>query len=331
MLLTPKIHVLAGGKPVNGAFYQALKSCTITDKSGQSSDTLKCIFNSPNNSVPLPNEGDILEPFFGYLERGITTMGQFTVDGFTIEGGNEGEYLVLSARSADIRENQKEKGTEHFDNQTLGSILQQSFGRVGAQIEVDPELAGIQIEYEARYDQSVLDFATRLADRYNAIFKPGGGKFIFVKRGNQANMKTVIITKSECASWSVEGQPRPKYSKVVAKWHDTETGKTMFEKEDTGGKGPMRLLKHPYRTKEEAKLAAKAEGINQNRNSASGCFEQYGRIDASAEATVKAVGFGQFIDGEWRADQVDHLFEAGSGGGFKTTINVKAPEKQKEA
>ena len=327
--LTPFIKVLAGGSPVSGLFYQRLKSCTITDQSGQQSDTLKCVFENRGNSISLPSEGDILEPFFGYRETGISTMGQFVVDGWTITGGQSGELLNLSARSADIRENQKEKGSEHFDNQTLGAILQKSFGRVGATIEVAGELAGKQIEYEARYDQSVLDFATRLADRYNAIFKPGGGKFLFVPRG-AGTMGAIHISKSECASWSIQGKPRPKFKQVAAKWHDPKTGKTEFEKEDTGGKGPIRVLKNPYRTKEEAKEAAKSEGIKQNRESSSGHFEQYGRIDASAEADVMASGFGQGIDGQWRADQVEHTFEAG-GGGFKTKVNVKAPESQKEA
>jgi phage protein D len=155
--MRPRIHVLANSSPVNGFFYQRLVSATIIDKSGQQSDTLTCTFENRGNTIPLPNEGDILEPFFGYYETGITTMGQFVVDGHKIYGGPSGEFLDITARSADVRENQKEKGSEHFEDTTLGDMLKVCFGRVGAQIEVDPELANIKIDYEARFDQSTLD------------------------------------------------------------------------------------------------------------------------------------------------------------------------------
>jgi len=189
--------------------------------------------------------------------------------------------------------------------------------------------------YEARFDQSALDFATRLADRHGAIFKPGGGKFLFVPRGSQKTlaggaMSNVIIRKSETEEWSIEGKPRPKYGRVVAKWHDPATGKTQFENELTGGDGPIRALKNAYKTKEEAQEAAKSEATNQNRGRASGSFTQYGRTDVSAEANVIAIDFGQGVDGLWRGDNIQHVFTAGSGGSFKTTTNVKAPETPKD-
>ena len=114
---------------------------------------------------------------FGYRETGVTTMGQYVADGWGYSLSQDGgEELTLTCKAADLTEQQKEKGSEHFDNQTLGSILKKTFGRVGTQIYVDPQLAGIQIEYLVRHDQSSLDFATRLADQYNALFKYGGGK-----------------------------------------------------------------------------------------------------------------------------------------------------------
>ncbi len=126
---------------------------------------------------------------------------------------SDGLLLTVTAHAADIREELKQKKTEHFDDTTLGSMLQKVFGEHGAQIEVDGELSGIEIEYEARRDQSPLDFATRLADRHNAIFKAGGGRFLFVSRGSRkkssgGSLAPVLITRPECRDWSISGKPR---------------------------------------------------------------------------------------------------------------------------
>ncbi len=333
--LTPKILVNANGSPVNGMFYSRLQSATITDVSGQKSDTFSVKFENRGNTIPLPNEGDILEPFFGYLETGLMTMGKFVVDGWDKEIGDQGEFLTVNCKSADIRETQKEKGTEHFDDTTLGAMMEKVFARTGTRIEVDPELASKKIEYEARWNQSALDFGTRMADKYNAVFKPAGGKFLMVPRGRQqmlsgARMSSLIIKKSEWTNCTMSGKPRPKHGRVVAKWHDPAAGKTEFESVSTGGKGPLKSLSNTYKSKDEAKAAAEAEGTRLNRESSEGSFTGPGIPWATAEQDVVAMDWGQGIDGAWRADQVEQKFESGNGG-YTTTVNVKAPETQKEA
>lgn len=75
--------------------------------------------------------------------------------------------------------------SQHFDDATLGAMLEKVFDEEGASIEVDNELAGISIPYQVRMNQLALDFATRLADRNNAIFKSAGGRYLFVPRGRQ--------------------------------------------------------------------------------------------------------------------------------------------------
>ena len=331
--MRPVIRVLAGGSPVNGIFYSRLISCGIRDESGQESDTLECTFDWRGYAIALPNEGAILEPLFGYAGGALTSMGKFVVDGYTSAGGPDGLLLTVTAHAADIREELKQKKTEHFDDTTLGLMLQKVFGEHGAQIEVDGELSGIEIEYEARRDQSPLDFATRLADRHNAIFKAGGGRFLFVSRGSRkkssgGSLAPVLITRSECRDWSISGKPRPRYGKVVAKWHDPKEGKTRFETVDTGGKGPIRTIKSHFKNREDARQGAKAEATRLNRERAEGHFTQYGRVDATAEADVIASGFGPAENGMWRARAVAHSFERSAG--FITTIEVEAPETPKK-
>lgn len=330
--MRPIIEVLAYGKAVNGIFYSQLISATIRDESGQESDTLNLEFDNRDYSVEPPKEGTTLEPFFGYVETGLASMGKFEVDTITSEGGPGGIILSITAHAADMRKALKEKSSQSFENTTLGTVLKQSFKTAGADIEVDSNLASIKVEYEARHDQSVLDFATRLADKYNAIFKPGGGRFLFVPRGSQkkltgGSMSAVNIDISECSNWSIETKPRPNYGNVAAKWYDPDKGETMIATHKTDDDGPTRTLKHKARNQAEANEAAKAEAARLNRARGSGSFTVPGRTDVTAEIDVIATGFGPIENGKWRCKAVEHHFEP--SGGYTTTIEVEAPETPK--
>lgn len=329
--MRPIIEVLADGKAVNGLFYSKLISATIRDESGQESDQLTLVFDYRDYAIEPPKEGTILEPKFGYAETGLTSMGKFEVDSITSEGGNDGIFLTVTGHAASLRKKLKQKSSQHFDDTTLGAMLKKVFSKAGETIEVDGELASKKVKYEARFDQSALDFATRMADKYNAIFKAGGGKFLFVPRGSQkkasgGTVSTVHVHINECASWSIESKPRPNYSKVAVKWYDEKKGQTDTEEHTIGGDGPVRTIKHKARDKAEAKEQSKAEAARLNRGRGSGQFTQYGRLDVSAEADVIAEGFGPIENGKWRCKAVEHTFD---DGGFTTTIEVEAPETPK--
>lgn len=326
--MRPFITVLADGNPVNGLFYQRLISASIRDESGQESDTVEVEFDNRGGVMPLPEEGAVLEPFFGYRETGTSTMGKFVVDGYSSGGGTCGRIFKLTARAADLRETLKQKRSEHFEKTTVGAMLKKAFECEGVTIEVEASLAGIAIEYEPRFDQSTLDFATRLADKHNALFKPGGGTMLFVPRGHQGKLSGGIMTgitlrPEDCSDWEISGKPRQKYGKAAAKYYDPATGETKFESFATGQDGPIRMLKRKFRDRAEAKRAATAEGTRLNRGKASGFFSMEGLLTATAEIDVTAIGFGPIEDGLWRGESVEQRF---NGGGFRTTINVESLE-----
>lgn len=329
--MRPVIEVFANGKPVNGLFYSQLISATIRDQSGQESDTLTLVFDNRDYSVEVPAEGTVLDVLFGYDDGDLTSMGKFEVDTITSSGGEGGIILTITAHAVDMRKEMKEKSSESFEKTTLGKVLKDTFKAAGKTVEVAAELASIKIEFEARHDQSPYDFATRLADKYNAIFKPGGGVLLFVPRGSQSrisggSMSAVNVDISECTSWSIETKPRPQYSKVSVKHYNAEKAITEIEYHDIGGEGPVRTLKHKARNKAEAKEMAKAEAARLNRARGSGSFTVPGRTDVTAEVDVIATGFGPIENGKWRCDAVEHRFDQS---GYTTTIEVESPETPK--
>lgn len=330
--MRPLFICQAAGFTITSSFYSLLISATVTDNSGDTADTLELAFDDRNNVVAAPPEGTQLTPLFGYQETGVTSMGVFTVTRIKPSMGEEGETLTILAEAADFRQELKERQTENFDDTTLGDMLKEVFGRHGMQIEVDSELASIEIEYEARVNQSAVEFAMRQAQKYGAVAKPGGGKYVFAKKGKAASVSgqplaPILIHKSDCEGAEFDIKPRPRHGRVAAKWFDRAEGKIKFETVSTGAQGPLKSLPHTFRNAEEAKAAAQSAGTDANRKTGSGSFTFAGRPTARAEADVIATGFRPETNGKWRAETVTHEF---GEDGYLTTVQVKAPEEQKK-
>ena len=321
--LHPFIEVSVNGQPVHDLFYSRLVSATIHDAPGQEADNIELRFDDACNDIELPAKGAIVVVRFGFKDSGAQKMGVFVVEKTGIEGGDRGEFLNVSGRSADMRSDVKEPLSEHFDATTLGSIVSELAKRHGYEAKLDPELAAIELPYIARYEQSSTDFLTRLADRFGAVFAVKDQKFLFLKRGI---LPAVTIDKSECESWSFEVEPRPVYGKTEVGWYDRETGTVVYEHVETGRDGSTKRLRKVLGSKEEAKAAAEAEGRRLGRATGSGSITLAGRPDIMADAPIQTNGWRAEVNGLWRCAGVDHVY----GDTYMTTIEVEAPEEGKE-
>lgn len=321
----------AGGFSITRSFYRRLVSAVVTDNSGGTTDTLELTFDDGKNAINAPPEGTVLTPLFGYAMSAMTIMGQYKVTRIKPELGEDGELLTVIAEAADFREALKERQTEHFENTSLGAMLKEVLGRHNYRLSIDQELASIPIGYEARFNQSAADFATRLAERYGAIAKPAGGRYVFTRKGKAASVSgrplaSIAIRKSDCESAEFDIPPRPRHARVVAKWFDRALGRMRFVTVQTGEEGPLKSLQHTYRTEADAKAAAESAGQETNRKTGTGSFTIAGRPSARAEADVIATGFRPEVSGLWRATTITHTFD---DDGYRTEVAVEAPEAQK--
>ncbi|WP_417766708.1 phage late control D family protein [Stappia sp.] len=326
----PFIEVMVDGQPVAGVFYSRLVSATLSDATGQDADTCELTLDDAGNTLAAPREGAKLLVRFGYRDVGAWVMGLYTVERIAFEGGPQGETMTVSGRSADMRSDLKEPLSEHFDDETVGGVIQQLAARHGLQAQVSPELASEPLPYIARIDQSALDFGTRIADRFGGLFSVKGGKMVLVKRGSGSAsgkaLPALTIDRSQVSEWQIEGDPRPRYGATSAKWYDRKTGKVEIEKAETGQKGPDRRLRHVLSSQDEAKTAASAEGERLSRATGSGSLTLAGLPEAQAEADVVLTGFRAEINGRWRAASVEHRFDST----YTTTIELEAPEGGKK-
>ncbi|HQF30681.1 MAG TPA: hypothetical protein PLJ34_04460, partial [Hyphomicrobiales bacterium] len=166
----PKIEVSVNGKPAHAAFYERLKSARMRDAKGTESDEVELVFDDANNEIEEPEEGSVIEVAIGYEEDGMVKRGTYLVDKpASPSGGPGGEFLRVHGRAADMSGDLKEMASEHFEDTTLGDVMQTIGTRHGLAVKVSPSLASIPVPYLARFNQSTLGFGSDLAKRTFAV------------------------------------------------------------------------------------------------------------------------------------------------------------------
>lgn len=324
----------AGGLDVLPRLSGLWTSVKVSDKAGQESDTCRIACAGPPDRVPLPRRGDKFTVLMGWADEGLVLQGEYSFQKARLVGDpGRGESLELRFRAADFVDALKRSGREHYDDVTFGDLVRKIAGKAGLGSEVDPDLAGRKLGYRLRWDQSLIDFGTEIADELGATIKPAGGKLIASKRGGGKNaggraLEPILIRRRwPSFGYEVEIDPRPEAGKVAAAWQDEKTGRRKHVKKEAGSEGPTRILPHPYRSESDAGAAAEAEAYETANRSGSGTFESPGLPRARAEAPVIVSGFGPAIDGPWKADGIESVVTA--KGGYLTTVSVTAGKDKK--
>lgn len=318
----PFIDVTVNGAPASDAFYRRLTQARIHDAPGQAADTVELTFDDARNEVAIPARGAIIVVRFGFLGGGTWKMGRFVYERWTVTGGEDGEFVQLSGRSADMRKEVKEPLSEHFDDKTLGAIVKETAGRHGHGAKVHSSLASVKLDYVARIEQSSLDFLTRLGDRFDAQFSIKDGLFLLMPR---AALAAVAVDRSECVSWEFSGEPRPRFGKTAGGWFDRAKGRVEFEEHSTALEGPSRRLRNLLPSQAEAKAAAKSEGGRLGRATGSGSITLAGRPEINADVPLALTGFRGEANGLWSVAGVDHAFAET----YTTTVELEAPPEGK--
>lgn len=308
-------------------------SCKVTEQAGGESDTAEVVCVGPPSKFGLPGRGEKFTILGGWADEGPVMQGQFTVQKIVCAGDPQsGDTITIHLRAADYVDKLKAHASKHYDDKTYGDIIKDIAKQAGLEAEVDDAVAKIKVPYRLRWQQSHIDFATELSEEVGAICKPAGGKLIAVKRGGGKsatgkNLTPIEIRRRAGFGYEIEIEPRPEVGNVAASWHDQKAGKRKVVKHKTGRNGPIHMLPHPFRSEDEAKKAAESEAYEMGNNSGTGHFDSPGLPHAHAEAPVNASGYGKPIDGRWKAETVEKLWEA--TGGFTTTVQVKAGDDQK--
>ncbi|QRE74372.1 phage late control D family protein [Methylobacterium aquaticum] len=308
----------SGGEDMLTTWGSKLIGVKITDRRDGVSDEAIFMFTRKRPYMAIPGEGAPYTVHVGWSARAAAITGFYTFQRAHIFGEpRKGQQLHLICRGADFIDQMKRVDSQHFDkengNSTLGEVFANLFKGNG-QVQVHPDIAKRAVPggYLLRWNQSVIDFATQLAEENGGVVKPLDGRILILKRGSGESasgqaLPTIQMPFDENYSFDFELEPRFEYQKVSASYLDTDKG-TLEREEKSGGSGKAGdALPHPAQSKDAAKALAEAAAQEWGQFTGQGLFTKAGDPGAVAGAPVQCTGFGTPIDEtKWEATVVTH-------------------------
>ncbi len=328
--IKPIFKILANDKNITQTIDPRLISIRITDEVGIESDSLE-IRICDGLEVVMPNTGAEIRIFVGYDNRMID-MGLFVVD--EIQRSGYPREMTIRAKAA--IQDKTPKGKKSLRSQqskewekdtTLKSIVQKIEQDHGLKPAISEELAGIKIPHTMQTDESDLNFLMRIAKKYDASVKPANGMLILAKVGTGKSVggqqvKPVAITEKGVKGYDLSISKREESGTVVAYYHNRKEAKRNSIKVGDGSE-PIKRIKTPYGTKDEATSAAKSEFERRERGKNKLSLNVVGNPEIFAEARLTVSGFVGGVNGEWVIKRVEH--EISCNDGFTTSIEAETP------
>ncbi len=305
-----------------------LVGISIHDATAHDSDTCTLTFRVAPPFPAMPPKGTRYVVSVGWSADALGKTGVYTVQHTSLRGDPEsGHEMTVECRAADLADTAKTADSGHWDDKTLGEIVDDVAGKAGLKAVVDPELRSVMIPYRARIAQEAVDFLTDLADDFGGAVKVAGGSVVVTKRGSGRSasgktLPTITISHDPAYEFEFAFEPRGDDEESAAGWWDEMTGTFVDETDKGAGKGRV-ARPQPWPSKDEAKTGARAQRTARKRQSVSGSVQGPGDPKAVAGAPVKLQGFGPDADAaEVTAESIDH--EITPDAGWIMTIKLEA-------
>ncbi len=332
-------QIVIDGADVSANFGPVLESLTLTDSDGGKSDTLDIVLNDQGGQLVLPRKGAPIQASIWWeVVPSFSIEGAVTFSGATDEPKSTGSrwrglQLAISAKSADLTGNGKQKKNRQQDQATFGAVAQQWGSEAGYTVMVDPSLASIQRDYWAMHNESFLNWGRRTARELGATFKTAFPKAVFVPRnsGNSASGQALpmlpIIAPGNLISWDVTPTAAAAaYANSRAFYFDQPSGLWKVASQSTGIPGAAVDFTETFKSADQtrAQNRANSNADDSSRKAGGGSFEIYGDPRALSQANCSVSGARPGVDGSYRIKTARHVYSR--GGGWGCSIEVEQPQ-----
>ncbi|GLQ20519.1 phage late control D family protein [Algimonas porphyrae] len=331
--MKPVYQISANGRDITDKIGDHLMRLTVVDEAGITSDRITLKLSNRDHALEHPPKGMTLAVRMGY-DVPQYAMGLYVVD--TIESTGNPHTLTIGAKAADMTGEMKAPKTRSWPLQDFASIVGTIAAEYGLEPAVSAALGAIvpvqipyaQIEQDAESD---LQFLTRLAEQYDAVAKPSGGRLIFVPRGRLVSRTgkdahKVLIDQGSVSSWSARAPDRSKFAGVSARWINSATETS--ERVRFGPDGPTYTMNTPFSSEAEALKAAQSKHAQLARQTATLSIEMPGNPEVEAEAVVVFTTKDPLAHGEWIVRRVEHELSGGANGRFSTRMELEPPTEE---
>ena len=304
LICTPDFRIEFDGKNITESLRPRLTSLSLVDEAGSHADKLTLQLDDRDGDSEIPKTGHQLSVYLGYRESGLEYMGLFSVG--DIEFTGPPMSLNISATSLDYASKFKEKRTASYENLSLTDLAQSIAERHEAfQIVALPN-TDVTYEHIGQENESDLHLLRRLVKMVGAEVSFKNGTIMIFEKGKEPRQdKRVEFTPEDVSNYSITSSNRKDYSKVIAKWHDSdEAGEKSIEVGN--GDGPSFVIKKSFQDEAHATAAASGKLHELNRGKVTGRLTLPGRSDIFAGSIIGLSGFRDGLDGGYTAKQVLH-------------------------
>lgn len=344
--LTPIYRILKGDVDITNHFNDRVTQIEVKIASGGGdSDTFQISLDDRDFKIELPQLGANLSIELGYVELGMSEVGQYQISEIYLDAPPKTMRLVgLSAGAKSVM---KSPVVKEHDDKTIGEIVEDIAKKGGLKAEVAPEFRDKKIPYLNQF-QSGFHLLHELENRFNALAKVEFGKLTFAKRDSGETFSgktllTVAVKPEHVTHISAKITEANGYTVVKAAWHDPNTNGRKFEEEDVGSLGAQKreqgetgggqtpfVMNKMFNSKEEAIAAAKSKAA-QLRRAKGEVTVTLAKGDPwiRAQMPIKVIGFRDGLDGSYIIDTVTHTYVKDAG--IMTTILAKPSGEEVEA
>ncbi|WP_168385818.1 contractile injection system protein, VgrG/Pvc8 family [Erwinia amylovora] len=347
----PAFSVSAEGRDITHALRQSLMDLTLTDNGGATAKADELKITLLSETLPLPTKGARLRLALGFNDQ-LVDKGWFVV--CAVSSSGPPRKIELYATAAPMNA-QKQPGdvlsqkTRSWDNLRLGDLVKTVSADNRLIAKVASGLADIHIDHLDQVAESDANLLARLARKYNAVSKPSGGYWLFLKQGAAENAAgksagPVTITPDEVSTWSYSegergsstgkatGSKGKTSGKIGVRYYDESDGRT----KTTGVEHDGPSLANPYTqpAKAAADEHANAKKTHARRNEqkmtlTGPCRPKH--VPLTAESGVVTAGFGSREDRAWVVESMAFsLTPAGFSYSYNLVVDIRPPAKSSQ-
>lgn len=308
----PRWRVVVDGKDMSARVAPRLMSLSITECRSDQADQLDLVLDDADGRLALPRRGVSVRVYLGWDgPRGLVDKGTFEVD--EVEYSGPPDTITLRARSADMGNALRTRGTRSFHKTTINAIVE-TIAKAHKLTPVVGLFGKTKVAHIDQTDESDLAFLNRIGKRYDAVATIKDGKLLFMSVGTGStasgkDMPTIELTRRDGDHIRYHVADRDSYTGVHASWQDK--GKAKRRHVLAGVIGNAKRLRQLYASEEDALEAARAEWARLRRGMATLRFDlAYGRPDLAPQTKVRFVGTKEPISSTvWLLSRVTHKLD----------------------
>lgn len=342
----PAFSVSAEGQDITHALQQSLLEMTLTDNGGATAKADELKISLLSETLPLPTKGARLRVALGFNDK-LVDKGWFVVCGVSSSGPPRRIELYATAAPMNA---QKQPGdvlsqkTRSWDDLRLADLVKTVAADNGLIPKVAGALADIHIDHLDQVAESDANLLTRLAKKFNAVSKPSGGYWLFLKQGAAENAAgesagPITLTPGEVSTWSYSegdrgsstgkatGSKGKTAGKIGVRYYDETDGRTKTSTVDHDG--PSMANPYTQPAKDAADQHAKAKKTQAKRNEqkmtlTGPCRPKH--VPLTAESGVITSGFGSREDRAWVVESlVFSVTPAGFSYSYNLVVDIRPP------